>query len=69
MTIVATTSGPPLWEGVVTTVAICPVFSMPSCLVHLDKHSQLLWAQILHSKGFYSGGRRQKGHVQRKWNT
>lgn len=46
MAIVTTTPGPPSWEGAVTTVAICPGFSVPTCLVHPDKHSLLLWAQI-----------------------
>lgn len=73
MALVATTSEPPSWEDAVTTVAICPAFSGPTCFVHFDK---LLWTQILHSMGFYSGGGRQKGHVKRKlktqgslWNT
>lgn len=66
MAIVTTTSGPPSWEGEVSTVAICPALSMPTCLVHLNRHSQLLWAQILHSNGFYSGGRRLKGHVKKE---
>lgn len=69
MALVATTSESPSWEGAVTTVAIWLAFSKPTCLFHLDKDSQLLWTQILHSKGFYSDGRRQKGHVKRKLKT
>lgn len=49
--IVTTTPGPPSWEGAVTTVAICPGFSVPTCLVHPSKHSLLLWAQIRGSEG------------------
>lgn len=51
MAIVTTTPGPPSWEGAVTTVAICPGFSVPTCLVHPSKHSLLLWAQIRGSEG------------------
>ena len=52
MAIVTTTPGPTSWEGAVTTVAICPAFSVPACLVHPDKHSLLLWAQIRGSESF-----------------
>lgn len=49
--------GPPSGEGAVTTVTICPAGSQPACLIHLDKCSLRPQAQILGSKGFYSGGR------------
>ena len=58
--------GPPSWEGTVTTGAICPDFLVPAFLIHPNKRSLPLWAQIRGSKGFSARVAGEEGHVKRE---